>query len=47
MQHLVSMAARVDAVEGVPHDAAGQLRVVRAAVRLLDEAQTGGTIVEL
>ena len=31
---------------GVPHDAAGQLRVVRAALRLLDEAKTGGTIID-
>ena len=27
---------------GVPHDAAGQLRVVRTALRLLDEAKVGG-----
>jgi len=31
---------------GVPHDAAGQLRVVRAALRLFHEARAGGTIVE-
>ena len=32
---------------GVPHDKAGQLRVLRAALRLFDEALVGGTIAEL
>ena len=32
---------------GVPHDAVGHLQVLRAALRLFDEAQAGGTIVEL
>ena len=32
---------------GVPHDTTGQFRVLRMALRLLDEAKTGGTVAAL
>lgn len=32
---------------GAPHDVAGQRRVLRTALRLLEEARDGATIVEL
>ena len=32
---------------GVPNDKEGQLKVVRAALKLLDEARAGGTVVKL